>query len=55
MEKIAIPKDGYIETFQVNETAENELFDQFRILRTGPLIVQETHYDPWGVELAGLG
>jgi len=30
-------------------------FDQFRILSTGPLIVQETHYDPWGVELSGLG
>lgn len=55
VEKIAIPKDGYIETFLVNETAENVWFDQFRILSTGPLIVQETHYDPWGVELAGLG
>ncbi|PZX56801.1 hypothetical protein [Algoriphagus chordae] len=21
----------------------------------GILIVQETHYDPWGVELSGLG
>jgi hypothetical protein len=30
-------------------------FDQFRIMSTGPLIVQETHYDPWGVELEGLG
>lgn len=30
-------------------------FDQFRIMSTGPLIVQETHYDPWGVELSGLG
>ncbi|KPQ08946.1 MAG: hypothetical protein HLUCCX10_16750 [Algoriphagus marincola HL-49] len=30
-------------------------FDQFRIQSTGPLIVQETHYDPWGVELGGLG
>jgi RHS repeat-associated protein len=24
-------------------------------MSTGPLIVQETHYDPWGVELSGLG
>ncbi|MFC4870568.1 RHS repeat domain-containing protein [Negadavirga shengliensis] len=21
----------------------------------GPLVVQETHYDPWGLELSGLG
>ncbi len=54
-QKIAIKKDGYIETYLVNETAENVWFDQFRILSTGPLIVQETHYDPWGVELSGLG
>ena len=24
-------------------------------MSTGPLIVQETHFDPWGVELSGLG
>ncbi|WP_297337923.1 DUF6443 domain-containing protein [Algoriphagus sp.] len=55
IEKIAVRKDGYIETFLVNETSENVWFDQFRIMSTGPLIVQETHYDPWGVELGGLG
>ncbi|WP_205635618.1 hypothetical protein [Algoriphagus faecimaris] len=55
IEKIAVRKDGYIETFLVNETSENVWFDQFRIMSTGPLIVQETHYDPWGVELSGLG
>ncbi len=43
IEKIAIKKDGYIETYLVNETSENVWFDQFRILSTGPLIVQETH------------
>jgi RHS repeat-associated protein len=55
IEKIAVTKDGYIETYLVNETAENVWFDQFRVMSTGPLIVQETHYDPWGVELSGLG
>jgi RHS repeat-associated protein len=24
-------------------------------MSTGPIIVQETHYDPWGLELTGLG
>ncbi|MBN7816885.1 DUF6443 domain-containing protein [Algoriphagus pacificus] len=55
VQKIAVKKDGYIEAYLVNETNDNVWFDQFRILSTGPLIVQETHYDPWGVELSGLG
>ncbi|MBC6369160.1 hypothetical protein DDT91_20395 [Algoriphagus sp. AK58] len=55
IQKLAIKKDGYIETYLVNETSENVWFDQFRIMSTGPLIVQETHYDPWGVDLSGLG
>ena len=41
--KIPIKEDGYIETYLVNETEENVWFDQFSILSTGPLIVQETH------------
>ena len=55
IEKIAIKKDGYIETFLVNETSENVWFDQFRVMSTGPIIVQETHYDPWGLEIKELG
>ena len=55
IEKIAIKKDGYIKTFLVNETAENVWFDQFRVMSTRPIIVQETHYDPWGLEIKELG
>jgi RHS repeat-associated protein len=54
-EKLAIKKNGYLETFVVNETAQDVWFDNFRILSTGSLLVQETHYDPWGLELTGLG
>jgi len=43
IEKIAIKKDGYIETFLVNETSKNVWFDQFRVMSTRPIIVQETH------------
>lgn len=53
--RIFVPKDGYIEAYVVNESEEDVWFDEFRILSTGPVIVQETHYDPWGVELQGLG
>lgn len=41
--KIPVKKDGYLETFLVNETSENVWFDQFQIQSTGPLIVLETH------------
>ncbi|MCH7411867.1 DUF6443 domain-containing protein [Belliella sp. R4-6] len=50
-----IPQDGYMETFLVNETDENVWFDDFSIMSSGSPIVQETHYDPWGLELTGLG
>lgn len=54
-EKIAIKKNGYIETFVVNETSQDVWFDNFRVLSQGSLLVQETHYDPWGLELTGIG
>ncbi|MCH7411523.1 DUF6443 domain-containing protein, partial [Belliella sp. DSM 111904] len=50
-----IPQDGYMETFLVNETDENVWFDDFSIMSLSTPIVQETHYDPWGLELTGLG
>jgi RHS repeat-associated protein len=54
-EKLAIKKNGYIETFVVNETGQDVWFDNFRLLSTGSLLVQETHFDPWGLELTGIG
>ncbi|WP_139325478.1 RHS repeat domain-containing protein [Belliella pelovolcani] len=44
-----------METFLVNETDENVWFDDFSIMSTGSPVIQETHYDPWGLELTGLG
>jgi len=55
-----IEKDGYtprrtsMETFLVNETEEDVWYDNFSVQSTTALIVQETHYDPWGVVLKGL-
>ena len=39
----------------VNETAEDVWFDDFSISRTASMVIQETHYDPWGLELTGIG
>ncbi len=54
-EEMYIGQDGYLETFVVNETSEDVWFDNFMVMSVSPAIVQETHYDPWGLELKGLG
>ena len=54
-EKLYISQDGYMETVLINETADDVWFDDFSISRTPSIVIQETHYDPWGLELAGLG
>src|SRR5690606_23567935 len=54
-EDLYISEDGYMEAFLVNETEEDVWFDDFSIQSTTSFIVQETHYDPWGLELTGLG
>ena len=54
-ENLYISQDGYLETFVVNETAEDVWFDNFMVMSTTSLVVQENHFDPWGLELTGLG
>jgi RHS repeat-associated protein len=54
-ENMYISKDGYMETFVVNETSEDVWFDNMMVMSISSVIVQETHYDPWGLELTGLG
>lgn len=54
-EEIYITKDGYMETFVVNETSEDVWFDNMMVTSLSSTIVQETHYDPWGLEQKGLG
>jgi RHS repeat-associated protein len=54
-ENLYISKDGYMETFVVNETSEDVWFDNMMVMSISSVIVQETHYDPWGLELTGLG
>ena len=53
-EELYISKDGYMETFLVNETEEDVWYDNFRVLSSTALVVQENHYDPWGMVLKGL-
>ncbi|WP_217695382.1 DUF6443 domain-containing protein [Belliella pelovolcani] len=51
---LKVEEDGYIEVYLVNETSENVWFDDFTVQSTTPIIVQESHYFPFGSELTGL-
>ncbi|WP_332914734.1 RHS repeat-associated core domain-containing protein, partial [Algoriphagus boritolerans] len=54
-ENLYISQDGYMETFLVNETSEDVWFDNMMLMSMSSPIAQETHYDPWGLELTGIG
>jgi RHS repeat-associated protein len=52
--RVLVPQDGYVTAFVGNESDVDVYFDDVTVeLRQG-LQVQETHYDPTGLELAGL-
>jgi len=53
--ELYIGQEGYVEAFLVNETSENVWFDDFTVETTLSPVIQETHYDPWGLEMTGLG
>jgi RHS repeat-associated protein len=46
--------DGYVQIFVANESDKNALFDNLKITYTEPMVVQENHYSPWGLNLAGI-
>ncbi|MCH6202168.1 RHS repeat-associated core domain-containing protein [Aquiflexum sp. LQ15W] len=54
-ENMYISKNGYMETFVVNETSEDVWFDNMMVMSMSSPVAQETHYDPWGLELTGIG
>ncbi len=50
-----IPENGTLQLYTANETADqNVWFDDFKVTFTPQLIVQENHYYPFGLELAGI-
>ena len=51
---LKVKKNGYLETFVVNETAQNIFFDNLKVQSTSPIIVQENAYYPFGMTIAGL-
>ena len=48
------PEDGYVQVLVANESAAPVWFDDLSVTVQGSLIVQENHYSPWGLNLAGI-
>ncbi|MDJ1492871.1 DUF6443 domain-containing protein [Cytophagaceae bacterium DM2B3-1] len=49
-----VKEDGYVRIFLGNESDGEVYFDNFEIKYEERLIVQENHYDPWGLNLVGI-
>jgi len=51
---VTVQQDGYVEAYVGNESNVDVLFDDVTFSYEPALLVQENHYDPYGLELAGL-
>jgi RHS repeat-associated protein len=49
-----VEQDGYVQVFAYNESGQQVFFDDITIRKDLALIVQENHYDPWGMNLVGI-
>jgi RHS repeat-associated protein len=47
-------QEGFVQVFVYNESGQEVFFDDITIRKDPALIVQENHYDPWGMNLVGI-
>jgi RHS repeat-associated protein len=47
-------QNGFVQVFVYNESGQEVFFDDVTIRNDPALIVQENHYDPWGLNLVGI-
>jgi RHS repeat-associated protein len=52
--QVVVPQDGYVSAYVGNESNVDVFFDDVTVEHRQGLLVQETQYDPTGLELAGL-
>ncbi|WP_156810144.1 RHS repeat-associated core domain-containing protein [Nitritalea halalkaliphila] len=53
-DSVQVTSDGYLELYVLNETSQDAWFDDLTVSQSGPIIVQERHYYPFGMQLSGL-
>jgi hypothetical protein len=48
------PENGYVQVFVANEHSQPVWFDNLEVTYKEAMTVQENHYSPWGLNLAGI-
>jgi RHS repeat-associated protein len=53
-QEVTVEQEGYVRVFVANESDVPVWFDDLEVSLEKGLLVQENHYDPWGLNLAGI-
>jgi len=52
--EVLLPQAGYATAYMATESEADVFFDDIEVEHRQGLLVQQAHYDPYGLELAGL-